>query len=837
MKRLALTAIVFLSTTAGSWAHDYQFMPQGLRAFLQEQEVEITYFASNIVRVHKKPLASKVEELPSFSVIAQPQKVKVQGQEKAGCFVLKSGDLTVRVDEQTGAISFYDKRDTLLLSELPGEEAFRPIDDAGRASYAVAQTFRLRPDEAIYGLGQTQSGKMSQRGVEKKMIQNNTEDFSPVIQSVRGYGLFWDNVSPTVFKDNEQGTTFASEVGDCMDYYFVWGGSMDGTVAGLRQLTGEVPMFPLWTYGFFQSKERYKSQDETVGVVRRHRELGIPLDGIIQDWQYWGSNYLWNAMEFLNDEFPDPQRMIDEVHAMNAHEVISIWASFGPMTKQYRELKAAGDNLLWGIKTWPQSGSTLWPPKEEDYPSGVMVYNPYQSVARDVYWKYLNQGIFRLGMDGWWMDSTEPDHLYWPDSDLNLQTGIGSWRRVRNAFPLLSVGGVYDNQRAEIKRLKEKIAANDSVGRNDVANANKRIFILTRSGLVGQQRYGSNVWTGDVVSSWESFRAQIPAGLNFNLTGMPHWNTDLGGFFCSSYNGPDYKAAQNPLYQELYVRWLQFGVFCPMMRSHGADAPREIWQFGEPGSVVYEAIAKSIRQRYSLIPYIYSTSWQVTHRQGSFMRALAMDFPTDQQVWDLNNEYMFGDAFLVAPVTRAQYTPEIVRHADAMEGWNRDTQNSVQSKQLVDFTAARDMIIYLPAGALWYDWYTGQKFEGGQQITYATRFDEIPLLVRAGSIVPMGPEVQYTTEKAWNYLTLRVYPGADASFILYEDEFDNYNYEEGKYTEIPLSWNDKTRTLTLGKRQGSYEGMIETRTFNVVLPDGTQKRVEYTGKQTKVVIK
>lgn len=825
MKRLLVLFSSFLSIVA--LAHDYQSMPQGLTAYIKGNEVQITYYAPNIVRVHKKPLNSQVEELPSFAVIAQPEKVKVQQKN----LTLKSNALTVRLDEATGAISFYDKRDTLLLSELPMEASFREIDDAGRASYAVTQSFKLRKDEAIYGLGQTQSGKMSQRGVEKKMIQNNTEDFSPVFQSVRGYGIFWDNYSPTLFKDNEQATTFESEVGDCMDYYFVWGGSLDGTVAGLRKLTGEVPMFPLWTYGFFQSKERYKSQDETVGVVRRHRELGIPLDGIIQDWQYWGSNYLWNAMEFLNDEFPDPQRMVDEVHAMNAHELISIWASFGPMTKQYRELKAKGDNLLWGIKTWPQSGSTLWPPKEEDYPSGVMVYNPYSSVARDIYWKYLNQGIFRLGMDGWWMDSTEPDHLYWPDSDLNLQTGIGSWRRVRNAFPLVSVGGVYDNQRAEILRLKAEEP--DAKAQNQ----NKRIFILTRSGFIGQQRYGSNVWTGDVVSSWESFRAQIPAGLNFNLTGMPHWNTDLGGFFCSSYNGPDYKAAQNPLYQELYVRWLQFGVFSPMMRSHGADAPREIWQFGEPGSIVYEAIAKSIRQRYSLLPYIYSTSWQVTHHQGSFMRALAMDFAEDQRVWDLNNEYMFGDAFLVAPVTRAQYTPEIKRRVDAMEGWNRDTENNTKSKQLVNFTEARSMQIYLPAGATWYDWYTDQKYNGGQDITYATRFDEIPLLVRAGSIVPMGPEVQYTTEKAWDNLTLRVFPGADGSFTLYEDEFDNYNYEEGKYSEIPMQWNDKAHTLTIGKRQGAYNGMIESRSFNVVLPDGTHKTVDYSGKPVKVVLK
>ena len=340
------------------------------------------------------------------------------------------------------------------------------------------------------------------------MVQGNTDDYIPFFLSVKGYGLFWDNYSPTLFEDNPESTSFKSDVGDCIDYYFMYGGNADGVIACMRDLTGQVPMFPLWTYGYWQSKERYKSQDELVGVVKKYRELGVPLDGIIQDWQYWGNNYLWNAMEFLNPEFYNPQKMVDDVHNLNAHMIISIWNSFGPETKQYKELDKIG--ALMDFKTWPESGSEKWPPNL-DYPSGVRVYDPYNPEARDIYWKYLNKGIFSLGMDGWWMDSSEPDHLQFKPSDFDNKTYLGSFRKVRNAFPLMTVGGVYQHQRA--------------------VTSEKRVFILTRSAFAGQQRYGANTWSGDVVASWDALRNQISAGLNFSLCGIPYWNSDIGGFF------------------------------------------------------------------------------------------------------------------------------------------------------------------------------------------------------------------------------------------------------------------------------------------------------------------
>ena len=625
--------------------------------------------------------------------------------------------------------------------------------------------------------------------------------------------MFWDNYSPTLFTDNEVETSFRSEVGDCVDYYFMYGKNADGVIAQVRNLTGQAPMFPLWTYGYWQSKERYKSQEEVVDVVRKYRELGIPLDGIIQDWQYWGHNYLWNAMDFQNPTFNNPQKMMEDVHAMNAHMAISIWSSFGPMTKPYRELDKKG--MLFNFTTWPQSGLESWPPNME-YPSGVRVYDAYNPEARDIYWKYLNDGIFKLGMDAWWMDSTEPDHLDWKPEDMDTKTYLGSFRKVRNAYPLMTVGGVYDHQRA--------------------VTSDKRVFILTRSGFLGQQRYGVNVWSGDVASTWESFRNQIPAGLNFSLCGIPHWNSDIGGFFAGHYNKSwnDDSASKNPLYQELYVRWLQFGTFNPMMRSHGTDVYREIYKFGKKGEPVYDAIEKMIGLRYSLLPYIYSTSWEVSNRQSSFMRALMMDFVDDRKVWDINDEYMFGKSILVAPITHAQYTPEAVVKVSEEEGWNRDGAKKTKTDAAVDFMETKPTNIYLPAGTLWYDFWTNEKHEGGKEITKETTLDVIPLYVKAGSIIPVGPQVQYATEKPWDHLELKVYAGANGNFILYEDEFDNYNYEKGVYTEIPISWNNTSCKLTIGARKGAYEGMLKNCKFTVTLQDGTQKNVDYNGKAISV---
>jgi len=802
---MRLRFVLFLLLAAANiHAQPWQKTDAGIKTSINKVDIEIQFYTGSTVRIIKSPAGSTFAK-QSLSVIKSPEKTNLVIKQQSAVVIVQSENLTVKLNLQSGTLDFFSKTGTALLHEKENSTSFTPFNDAGSSTYNTQQAYVLDKDEAIYGLGQQQKGKMVQRNLTLNMVQGNTDDYIPFFQSAKGYGLFWDNYSPTTFTDNAESTSFKSEVGDCIDYYFMYAGNADGVIGCMRNLTGQAPMFPLWTFGFFQSKERYKSQVELVDVVKKYRELKVPLDGIIQDWQYWGSNYLWNAMDFLNDEFPAPQRMVNDVHNLHAHMTISIWNSFGPKTKQYHELDSIG--ALMNFSTWPQSGSTLWPPRR-DYPSGVRVYDPYNPAARDIFWKHLNKGIFSLGMDGWWMDSSEPDHLDFKPSDLDNKTYLGSFRKVRNAFPLMTVGGVYQHQRA--------------------VDSGKRVFILTRSAFAGQQRYGANTWSGDVTASWNALRNQISAGLNFSLCGIPYWNSDIGGFFLSRFR----KKLEDPEYRELYVRWLQFGTFCPMMRSHGADAPREIYQFGKKGDKAYDAIEKYINLRYRLLPYIYSTAWDVTASHSSMMRALVMDFAGDKNALDINDQFLFGKSIMVSPVTNAMYIKPVAN--------GRDTTYAE------DFTAAKTKETYLPAGTDWYDFWTGEKLAGGKKVTKETPFDIIPLYVRAGAIIPVGPAVQYAEEKKWDNLEIRIYAGANGKFVLYEDENDNYNYEKGIHSTIGFNWDDKKKVLSVDDRMGSFPGILNERKFNLVLVGinkGTgenevnqpDKVVTYTGK--KLVVK
>jgi alpha-D-xyloside xylohydrolase len=453
------------------------------------------------------------------------------------------------------------------------------------------------------------------------------------------------------------------------------------------------------------------------------------------------------------------------------------------------------------------------------YPSGVKVYDAFHPEARAIYWKYLKT-LYDYGCDAWWMDSTDPDFFNPRESDYEHKVYGGTWRSQRNAFPLATVRGIYEAQRKDDRA--------------------KRIFIMTRSSYAGQQHYGSNMWSGDVNSSWDMLRKQVPCGLSFTLTGNPNFNTDIGGFFCGSYNTKGSGSApKNPQFQELYVRWMQYGLFCPVFRSHGADAPREIWQFGQKGEPVYDAIEKQIRLRYRLIPYLYSTAWQVTSANDSYMRPLFADFAADKRVWNMADEFMFGRSILACPIVKAQYTEEKIIRTDAMTGWEKRREERGERRENSDgpdFTATKTATKYLPKGAQWYDFWTGQRYQGGKDVTLETSFDRVPMFVRAGSILPLGPEMQYVGEKTWENLEVRVYPGADGSFTLYEDEGDSYNYEKGAYSTITFKWNDKTRTLTIGQRQGEYPGMLKARQFTVVLPDGKQQTVNYDGQELSIKI-
>jgi len=783
---------------------------------------EITFYTPSVVRVTKNaPDMSKNVDL-SLVVKAQPENVKVKTTTQGNSTIYSSSSLVVTVDNDSHCVTFADRQGNILLRE--GSYAFTPIaqgPDMGR--YKVRQDFALDADEPIYGIGMMQNGKMNLRGEDRLMIQTNLEDFANFFQSIKGYGVYWDNYSPTQLTDSIQ-LSLESQVGTKVDYYFLFGNDADGVISAMRHLTGHCPMLPLWTYGFHQSRERYKSSKELLDVVNTYRSTGVPFDGIIQDWQYWGNNYLWNAMEFLNEDFADYRQMIDHVHNVNAHMSISIWASFGPHTKAYKQLNEK--NLLYSFQTWPMSGLSAWPPNM-DYPSGVRCYDPYSSTARDIYWDNLKR-LHDAGIDAWWMDSTDPDHLYWPDSDLdetkaitNLATGndfIGSWRMVRNAFPLCTVEGVYDKQRA--------------------ADNTKRVFILTRSYFAGQQRTGANTWSGDVASSWDSFRKQVPICLNYTLTANPNVNTDLGGFFANAYNKTslDNTGCQNPLYQELYVRWMQFGVFTPMMRSHGTEVYREIYNYGKQGEPIYDALLNAIKLRYRLLPYIYSTSWQVSHNDDSFMRALMMDFKDDKDVWDNNRQFMFGRSILVAPVVKALYTPETPNETDEMSGWDRGNKTLYQDGFRADWSASKSYDVYLPKGEEWYDFWTQERYQGGQIIAADATIAHCPVYIKAGTILPLcNKDVQYANIADWTDLDIVVYPGADATFTLYEDEGDNYNYEKGQYATIDFKWNDKAQKLVIAPRQGSYPGMIQNKTFHVsIVGKANNQTIQYSGKAVTV---
>ncbi len=579
----------------------------------------------------------------------------------------------------------------------------------------------------------------------------------------------WDSLARLAWELPPDPTTLSwtSEAGDAVDYYFILGPELDAVVAGYRGLTGAAPMLPKWAWGFWQCRERYQTQQEILGVVAEHRRRGIPLDGIIQDWQYWPAG-AWGSHDFDPARYPDPTAMVDAVHRAHAHIIISVWPRFDLGLAPTAELEQAG---------------ALYPPVYPNvYPKGQgKWYDPFHPDGRRLYWKFLSEKLFARGFDGWWMDASEAELGGRWGEMRELTTGAGPGAKVFNAYPLMHSTGVYQGQRAE--------------------TSDKRVFILTRSAYAGQQRNSAVTWSGDTRGTWEVFTQQIPAGLNFSVSGLPYWNTDIGGFF-----GGD---PADPKYAELFTRWFQFGAFCPMFRVHGTGQPKEMWRFDEPTQRI---LIDYDRLRYHLLPYIYSVAWRVTNEGYTMLRPLVMDFRNDAKGHDIPDQFLFGPALLTNPVTKAGATTRRV---------------------------------YLPAGTRWTDFWTGESHAGGQSIETAAPLETLPLFARAGSILPYGPAVQYAAEKPADPLELRVYRGADGDFTLYEDEGDNYNYEKGAYAAIPLRWDDKAQTLTIGERHGEFPGMLRERTFRVVWVSSghgsglapTEKadvEVRYSGKTTAV---
>jgi len=784
----SLFLLLFLFSTS-AWSQPYSKTALGIKSTINAMDVEIQFFSPTIVRILKTPVGISAVK-SSLSVIKAPEKTDLTVAEEGKGITISSNSLKVLYNLSTGRVTFSDLKGNQLFTEKDYGTQFTPTMDVKKESFTVRQAFMLEKDEAIYGLGEQQNGKLNQRGQKIILKNENARICIPFIQSIKGYGLFWDNYSPTTFTDNPQEMSLES-LGEHADYYFMYGKNADGVVAEMRDLTGQAPMIPLWGFGYIQSKERYKNQDEIVSVVEKYRSLNVPLDGIVQDWQYWGKDSMWNAMSFDKATFSDPKTMVNKIHKLNAHLMIVAWPGFGPLTKQYKDFTSK--KMMIDFDTWP--------PK-----SGTKPYDPYNPAARDLYWDYLNKGVFSLNTDAWWLDSTEPDHINVKDADFDQPTFLGSYRSVINAFPLEHIKGIYENQRK--------------------TTSDKRVFILTRSAFAGQQRYGANSWSGDIVSSWSTLQKQVPAALNFSLSGIPYWNADIGGFFLWEFNGGN--ALKLKTYHELYARWVQFGTFTPMMRSHGTDAPREIYQFGKSGDWTYDAIEKYINLRYQLLPYVYSTAWGVTNRSESFMRALVADFAADEKVLDMTDEYMFGQSILVAPVLNSMYVTK------------------TKDKTVEDFSQVKSRKVYLPKGTEWFDFWTGEKLPGGQEVDKAAPIDIIPLYIKAGSILPWAQKVQYAAEKKWDNLEIRIYPGADGEFKLYEDEKDNYNYEKGIYSLIEFHWNDASKKLTISNRKGEFPGMMKNRKFKIVIVDkanGTgnaaaskfNKIIKYNGK--KLVVK
>jgi alpha-D-xyloside xylohydrolase len=505
---------------------------------------------------------------------------------------------------------------------------------------------------------------------------------------------------------------------------------------------------PKWMLGFWQCKERYASQEELLGVARKLRDLKVPVDGIIQDWQYWppGTN-TWGSHLFDPARYPDPAGMFKELHAMHYHTLISVWAKFDLGSDNSKELNAAGG-------MFPQVTRYVSPPGQGQW------YDPFSAQGREVYWRQMRDQLFAKGVDGWWLDAPEPEINGM--GFRNYTTPMGPGYEVYNAYPLMHSSAIYRGQRA--------------------ATDEKRVVILTRSAYAGQQRNSAITWSGDIQGTWQVLKNQIPAGLNFSLSGIPYWNTDTGGFFGnrSAGNGDP----NNPQYQELFSRWFQFSAFCPMFRVHGSYGTRpgkEFYRFDEKTQGILRTY---LDLRYRLLPYLYSVAWQVTSNGSTFMRPLVMDFPMDPQVLGIGDQYLFGPAIMVTPVTTA---------------------------------GALTCPVYLPAGgAPWYNFWTGETSAAGQRVEAAAPVQTLPLFIRPGSIIPLGPFLEYSSEKPADPIELRIYPGANGSFTLYEDEGDNYNYEKGKHATIPISWNDARRTLEIGKRAGEFPGMLSQRTFNVV---------------------
>ena len=652
--------------------------------------------------------------------------------------------------------------------------------------------FQFAKGEQIHGLGQGEEGIYDYRGHVQYLYQHNMRIPMPSFVSTKGYGMLFDSTCLMTFSDTENGSYMFFDAIPCLDYYFVGDagddtgsapgegrGMMDGIIAGFRYLTGDAAMLPKWAYGYVQSKEQYYTADELVEVAEHYRRLDIPVDCIVQDWNTWEKDK-WGNKILDPKRYGNMKECSDRLHDMNVHTMVSVWPNMNSGTENYDEFMANGQLL-----------------------NDLATYDAFDERAREVYWKQAKEGLFDKGFDSFWCDSTEP----FSGPDWGGEIKREPWKRFQivgdehkkylppekaNAYALAHARGIYENQRK--------------------TTGKKRVLNLTRSGYASGQRYAAMLWSGDTCASWDTLKRQITEGLNMGLSGYPYWTLDIGGFFtvgkewknrgCGCNNDPSPKwfwhgeydeGVRDKGYCELYVRWLQMGVFLPMFRSHGTDTPREIWNFGKEGEPFYDAIAGAIRLRYRLMPYIYSLAGGVRIDQDTIMRSLLFDFPEDERAAKISQEFMFGRSLLVCPVTEPMY------YASGSRDLEREKTREC----------------YLPAGCRWYDIRDNKVYEGGQTVTVDAPLDSIPVFARSGSIIPERKGLSYAMEDNDEPVELHVFTGNDGEFLFYDDAGDDYAYEKGEFETIKITWSEKERLLTVGERRGSFEGMKAARNLKI----------------------
>ncbi|MDA3883695.1 MAG: DUF5110 domain-containing protein [Bacteroidales bacterium] len=930
IKKIVFIALVIITLTQCS-QKNFTEIKNGVQFSVDSISYSLQFYDTAIVRVQKSVLNDSVSQTSLVVIIDSVPDIPFSAYQSGSIITLKSDKLIVEASVKTGDV-VYTRLDGSIILQEKGGCAFERYSSPNEEAWTVRQFFSLSDEEAVYGLGQHQYGYMNYRGKFVKLVQTNTDAVVPFLWSTAGYGILWDNYSKVIFDDSGEQTYFLSDVADKIDYYLIADDVADNVIAGYRYLSGHAPMFAKWAYGYWQSKEHYDTQTEILSVATKYRDLNIPIDCMIQDWDYWNGADNWSGMFFDKSLFPTPARMMDSLHNMNFHAIISIWPALGPNTPIYKEMLEKG--FLYPAVGW----------------AGFKYYDAYNPQATRLYFKYLKKGLWSKGLDGWWIDSTEPDvvnALTKESTEYEMKklgsNHLGSFDRYLNTFSLVMTDELYKLIRAE---------------------TTQRSFILTRSAFAGQQRNGAVTWSGDIGANWTVYKDQIAAGVNHCMSGVPYWTFDIGAFVLGSYGGVFSNGGKDPAYQELYTRMFQFGAFTPIFRSHGSETPREIWEMGE----FMPVLIKFDNLRYRLLPYIYSQAWNITNNSYTLMRGLAMDYTDDTACYDIDNQFMFGPSFLACPVTEYQkYAPpiacvdipaEVFRTEDGKQGLHaqfyKDTKytnlglDTVVSQvdvfwytgrpdyvtdsmfsikwtaqltpkesgpyqfHLKSFDAKRIRIngkelemvyksveqytevieleggktynfeletentstgaarmilqwktpeifameqhteerkttrqVYLPLAPKWFDFWTGKQYEGGRTITADAQIATMPLYVPAGSIVPMGPFVQYATEKTADTLEIRIYPGADGNFVLYEDENDGYNYENGEYATISFSWNDAEKVLEIGEQNGSFNGMLESRVFNIVVVDETKGKgvpissvidtsVVYTGKKVSV---